>query len=117
MNAEVPFKQWVSEEAAKRKVKAHTIHGWFYRGLYVGLKRRKVNQRVIFVQLPTPEPEVVAQAIPEGLVRMKEFVMNEAEGCGVGASAIYMRLHRGKYPNVERVTMGNKRCNYVRIKA
>lgn len=59
--------------------------------------RIKRNQRPEVVNLPT----------------MKEWLATEAEKEGVGSQAIYNRLARGRYPEVDLVRK-NKRMVYVR---
>jgi len=54
----------------------------------------------------------IAQLEKRGLVRLKEWVVDRAFERGVSISAVYMRLHRGKYPNI-RYHRINKRVIYV----
>jgi len=54
----------------------------------------------------------IAQLENRGLVRMKEWVVDRAFEAGVSIEAIYMRLHRGRYPNI-RYHRINKRVVYI----
>ena len=54
----------------------------------------------------------IAQLENRGLVRLKEWVVDRAIEAGVSMEAIYMRLHRGRYPNI-RYHRINQRVIYV----
>lgn len=50
---EIPFKQWVIEEAERRGLGYHGIYHHFRVGRYPNITLRKVNQRVVFVTVNT----------------------------------------------------------------
>lgn len=47
-----------------------------------------------------------------GYQTLKQWVMEKAEECNVGVFAIYMRLHRNRYPNLKYHRV-NKRVIFV----
>lgn len=52
---EIPLKQWVIDEAQRRKVSLSAVYQDIQRGKY-NLALRRVNKRVIFVQLSDEIP-------------------------------------------------------------
>jgi len=50
MNA-IPLKQWCAEEAIAEGVKIGAIYHRLYRGKYSWLPLKRVNRRVVFVEL------------------------------------------------------------------
>lgn len=54
----------------------------------------------------------VAQLEKRGLIRLKEWVVDRAIEAEVSIEAIYMRLHRGRYPNI-RYHRINQRVIYI----
>ena len=48
---EIPFKQWLSEQSRLERVCLSTIYKRYYRGQYPDVKLRRVNKRVVFVQV------------------------------------------------------------------
>jgi hypothetical protein len=54
----------------------------------------------------------IAQLEKLGLIRLKEWVVDRAIEAEVSMGAIYMRLHRGRYPNI-RYHRINKRVIYI----
>ena len=53
---EIPFKQWRYEQAEIKGVTEVAIFKQVCRGLYPGLRLRRVNQRVAFVQVQERKP-------------------------------------------------------------
>lgn len=48
---EIPLKEWCYEQGVANGVTPHAIYYRWIRGKYPGLKVRRVNQRVVYVQV------------------------------------------------------------------
>ena len=48
---EIPLKQWIQERATIEGVSRHAIYWRLCCGKYLALKLRRVNKRVVFVQV------------------------------------------------------------------
>lgn len=126
---ELTQKEWFYEESQRRQVTPRHIQTWLYTGRYPGLQVRRVNQRVVLIQTPTPAPvfPIRLRGIrkprpsrakilisPAGSMPMKDWLAAEAIRCGVKPHTIYMRLARGRYPYVNPITVGTiHRHNFV----
>ena len=121
---EIAYKEWVAEEAQRTGRKVSTIYHDVLNGIYKGIRLRAVNERVIFVQLPAPPRSVnvifvqdKAVSIPVGAISIKQWMVEESERLGIAKVSVFMRLTRGKYPNMERIRVGNvTRYNFIRQK-
>lgn len=51
----IPMKQWRYQEALKHGVAETTIATWITRGKYPNLSVKRINKRVVFVELPSCE--------------------------------------------------------------
>jgi len=47
----IPLKQWCAEEAVRSGVQPVTVYHRIYRGKYPWLPLKRVNKRVVFVEL------------------------------------------------------------------
>jgi hypothetical protein len=86
-NAMIPFKQWLTEEAARTGISVSGVRQRVYSGKYT-IKFKKKNQRVIMV--------VKARLNWTGKT-LKEFCCDEAIRLGTTPRAIEMRVRRGKH--------------------
>lgn len=54
MTREIPLKAWIIEQAEHERQHIRAVWMRYYRGKYPGLKLRRVNRRVIFVEVKEP---------------------------------------------------------------
>ena len=65
----IPLKQWCAEEAIAEGVKIGAIYHRLYRGRYSWLPLKRVNKRVVFVELDKQFDWCGVGAITEGVVK------------------------------------------------
>jgi hypothetical protein len=62
----VPLKQWCAEEAQRSGVMPITIYHRIYRGLYPQLPLKRINKRVVFVEVDKMNDWMGLGAFTEG---------------------------------------------------
>ncbi len=113
---EIRLKDWVASESDRRGVAHHSIYKDISRGRYPGLKLRRENSRVVFVQCDgsernayTVQHQAAANEIP-----LKSWVTTEAQRLGLSEAAIYLRIKRDGYPGLE-MRRVNRRVVFVQV--
>lgn len=114
----MPLKEFVEAEAKRWSCSTGPIYKAVRGGEYFRLKVRRVSRSVVLVSGPNARRRNGQLVEPiDGCVPVKQFLAEEALRYGVGSPAIFMRMVRGKYPHVERISFGAKRNNFVRVMA
>jgi len=96
---EVPLKEFFYTEAEKHGVSSHMVAVRFYRGEYKGLKIRRVNKRVVYVDARAASCENFGEINPRpGEIPLKNWWAAQAEKLGVNWKCVAQRFYRGLLP-------------------